>query len=108
MTGTHQGAELAKPFTHGVEFSDGSFVVDAALLGELLGVAAPLVPRLMRNGAITSLCERGIDDDEGEFRLTFFYCNRRARISLDSTGHLIRRSAVNFGDRPLPDALRWR
>jgi hypothetical protein len=30
---------------------------------------------------ITSICERGIDDHEGEFRLTFFHLNRRARIA---------------------------
>jgi len=92
----------------GVEFGDGTFVVDAMLVGELLDVPASQVPVLMRTGAITSLCERGIDDDEGEFRLTFFYRNRRARLSLDSTGGIIRRSAIDFGDRPLPHALRRR
>lgn len=34
----------------------------------------------------------------GEFRLTF-YGNRRARLSTDLTDDVIRRSAVDFGER---------
>ena len=60
---------------------------------------------LMRERAITNVCERGIDDNEGEFRLSFFYRNRRARLSMDPTGRIIRRSIIDFGDRPIPDAL---
>ena len=66
---------------------------------------ASRVPILMRERAITSVCERGVDENEGEFRLSFFYRNRRARLSMDPTGRIIRRSAIDFGDRPIPDAL---
>lgn len=88
-----------------IERSEDAFLVDAELIEQLLGVPAARVPILMREGAITSVCERGIDDHEGEFRLTFFYRNRRARLSADLTGRVLRRSVVDFGDHPMPRAL---
>src|SRR5262249_1892957 len=66
-----------------IEVNDDAFLVDAALIGQLLHVSAAFVPMLMREGQITSVCERGIDEHDGEFRLTFFYRNRRARLSTD-------------------------
>jgi hypothetical protein len=100
----HEPASQA-PSDRAIEFSDNTFVVDAALLGELLLLPATSVRILMREGRITSACERGIGEDEGEFRLTFFHGNRRARLVTDSAGRLLRRSAIDFGDRPGPDAL---
>ena len=88
-----------------VEINDKTISVDATLLGELLEVLPSDLPALMREHAITSACERGIDAHEGEFRLSFFYRNRRARLSVDGSGQVLRRSIVNFGDRPLPKAL---
>lgn len=87
-----------------IELSDNAFVVDAALIGELLDLPAETVPVLMREGRITSACERGVDEHNGEFRLTFFHRNRRARLSTDLAGRILRRSVVDFGDRPA-DAL---
>jgi hypothetical protein len=63
------------------------------------------VPPLMREHAITSICERGIDEHRGEFRLSFFYKNRRARLNVDTSGHILRRSIIDFGKRPLPKSL---
>jgi hypothetical protein len=88
-----------------VEITGGDILVDAALLGELLGVIPAEVPTLMRTHAITSLCERGVDAHHGEFRLSFFYRNRRARLSVDTSGHILRRSVIDFGQQPLPRAL---
>ena len=88
-----------------VEINDKTVLVDATLLGELLDVLPSDVPALMREHTITSVCERGIDTHEGEFRLSFFYRNRRARLSVDGSGQVLRRSVVNFGDMPLPKAL---
>ena len=85
--------------------TDGAYVIDATLLGGLLGIPASRVPVLMRERVITSVCERGVDDNAGEYRLTFFYRNRRARLGLDSTGRILRKSVIDFGDRPIPDAL---
>ena len=94
----------ASPADRAVEFSDNTFLVDAALIGELLRLPASGVPALMREGKITSACERGTDEHAGEFRLTFFYRNRRARLSTDLAGRIVRRSTIDFGDRPARDA----
>jgi hypothetical protein len=88
-----------------VEINDKTVLVDATLLGELLDVLPSDVPALMREHAITSVCERGIDTHKGEFRLSFFYRNRRARLSVDGSGQVLRRSIIDFGDRSLPTAL---
>jgi hypothetical protein len=88
-----------------VEITDGDVLVDAALLGELLDVPPAEVPALMRAHAITSFCERGVDSHQGQFRLSFFYRNRRARLSVDTSGNVLRRSVIDFGERALPRAL---
>ena len=91
-----------------IEFRDDMFVIDAALVGELLHLPASGVQRLMRSGRITSICERGVDENAGEFRLNFFYGNRRARVLTDLEGRILRKSAVDFGDRPIPGARQNR
>ena len=87
-----------------IEFRDDTFVVDAALVGELLQLPASRVQVLMRSGKITSVCERGVDEHAGEFRLSFFYRNRRARVRTDMEGLILRKSAIDFGDRPVEGA----
>lgn len=87
------------------KINDKIILVDATLLGELLDVLPSDVPALMREHTITCVCECGIDTHEGEFRLSFFYRNRRARLSVDGSGQVLRRSIIDFGDRPLPKAL---
>ncbi len=88
-----------------VEINDADILVDAALLSEMLGVPPGDIPALMRDHAITSICERGIDAHQNEFRLSFFYKNRRARLSIDTSGRVLRRSTIDFGERPLPHAM---
>jgi hypothetical protein len=85
-----------------IECRDDAFVVDAALVGELLQLPALRVQTLMRSGRITSVCERGVDEHAGEYRLSFFYGNRRARVSTDLEGRVLRKSAIDFGNRPIP------
>jgi hypothetical protein len=80
-----------------VEIAGGDITVDAGLLGEMLAVAPAEVPALMRARAITSLCERGIEANDGEMRLSFFYRNRRVRLDIDRSGRILRRSTVDFG-----------
>ncbi|WP_366145806.1 DUF6522 family protein [Bradyrhizobium sp.] len=60
----------------------------------------------MREEHISSACERGMMSTRGEFRSSFFYRNRRARVSTDLAGRILRRSAIDFGDRPILDAMR--
>lgn len=88
-----------------VEIRDGEFVVGAELLGDLLDIPPSEISGLMRAGSITSTCERGVDAHDGQFRLSFFYRNRRARLSVDRDGHILRQSSINFGERPLPASM---
>lgn len=89
-----------------IEFEDGGIEVEAAIVAEGLGIVPSLVQEQMREGTITSLCERGIDDDAGRYRLTFFSGNRRLRLLVDDKGNVVQRSSIDFGERSLPDAAR--
>lgn len=91
--------------TH-IAFVDGDIEVPAELIAEGLGVPVAQLRPLMRAGAISSRCELGVDEDAGRHRLTFFHEGRRLRLIVDGNGRLIRRMAIDVGDRPLPSALR--
>ena len=80
--------------------NEPAFTNDASLLGELQGVPPSEIHGLMRRQEITSLCERGEGEHEGQFRLTFFYRGRRARLSVDEAGRVVRRSVIELGERP--------
>ena len=88
-----------------IEIADGDILIDATLLSELLDIIPADIPSLMRAHAITSVCERGIDAHQGQFRLSFFYRSRRARLSVDTSGHVLGRSVIDFGQRGLPQTL---
>ena len=89
-----------------IEFEEGALKVDATIIGESLGIEPARVQDLMREGKITSLCERGVDDDAGRFRLSFFYENVRLRLIVDEAGDVVQRSTVDFGNRRLPISMR--
>ncbi len=74
-----------------VDVAGGEFKVDAALLAEGFGMAAALVLPALRERRITSLCERGVDEDAGRNRLTFFYGRQRLRLVIDDTGKVLER-----------------
>ncbi|MBN8849667.1 MAG: hypothetical protein J0I73_16465 [Sphingomonas sp.] len=88
------------PVMKKVRFDNGAVEVDAALIAAGLGIAPEQVQADMRAGRITSACERGVDEDAGTFRLSFFAGNRRLRLTVDAGGELIRRSTVTTGDPP--------
>lgn len=89
-----------------IEFEEGTIQVDVAIVAKGLKIEAPLIKEHMRDGKITTLCERGIDEDEGRHRLTFFSENRRFRLVVDEDGNVVQNSTVDFGDRGLPDSAR--
>ena len=89
-----------------VEFENGTVEIDAFVIAEGLGIALPLLRKQMQAGKITSLSERGIDDDDGRHRLTFFSDHRRFRVVVDASGTIIQRSTLNFGDLPVPSSVR--
>ena len=85
-----------------VEFENGMMQIDAAIVAEGLGLAPLLLQQEMRAGRITGIAERGVDEDRGRHRLSFFSKNRRFRVVVDDTGAILQRSAVDFGDSSLP------
>ncbi len=89
-----------------VSFEHGSPTVDAETIAQGLGIPALAVQPLMRSGEITSRCEVGEGQDTGLTRLTFFLRGSRFRIVVDAAGRVIRRSTIDFGQRPLPPSLR--
>jgi uncharacterized protein DUF6522 len=78
-----------------VEFEEGAIRIDAAILAEGFAIPPARVHHLLRKGKITSLCERGIDEDAGRHRLTFFHRNRRLRLVTDAAGSIIERSVTD-------------
>jgi uncharacterized protein DUF6522 len=74
-----------------VTFLNGEFRVDAEIVAEGLGLSPAIVLAGMRQRRITSLCERGVDEDAGRYRLTFFYAQRRLRLVVDEAGIIIER-----------------
>ena len=85
-----------------VEIRDGVIEVEASVIAEGLGLPLPQFRKKMRAGKITSLSERGTDADLGRHRLTFFSEHRRLRLVVDDKGTILQRSALDFGDAPLP------
>ena len=81
---------------HEVEIQDGVIQVDASIIGRDLGLEPFEVQSLMREGKLTSRCERGVEEDAGRFRLTFFHESRRLRLIIDNTGQIIRRSVIDY------------
>jgi hypothetical protein len=89
-----------------IEYDGNSFTLDAVLIGQLLDVPPAEVPVMMRSKSITSVCESGIDEDRGTFRLNLFYRGRHIRLRIDSEGRILHRSIIDFGERPLQRGRR--
>ncbi|MEO7207589.1 MAG: DUF6522 family protein [Steroidobacteraceae bacterium] len=77
-----------------IDFEQGAIRVDAALVAEDLNITPALVMAGIREGKITSRCERGVGDDAGRFRLTFFYANRVVRLIVDEKSAILERSSA--------------
>jgi hypothetical protein len=89
-----------------VEIRNGVVEVEASIVAEGLGLPLPQFREQMQAGKITSLSERGTDADLGRHRLTFFSEHRRFRLVVDDSGAILQRSALDFGDAPLPKSVR--
>jgi hypothetical protein len=89
-----------------IQFEDGAIEIDARVVAEGLGIEPPLLKAQMQEGKITSRSERGVDADEGRYRVTFFSAHRRFRLIIDQRGAIIQRSTLDFGDLPLPPSTR--
>lgn len=83
-----------------VERNAGDFVIDVALLAGALNLTEDEIRRRMRNGEITSLCETGVDEDEGRWRLTFYHGNRACRFIVDAVGNILDKTTFPTRARP--------
>ena len=75
-----------------IDLTQPNPTIDAADLGKLLDIPAAQVITLMREGAITSRFETGIDADAGTHRLTFWYGDLRVRFTCDDNGVVLKSS----------------
>jgi hypothetical protein len=89
-----------------LEFEDGTIQVDATIVAAGFEITPSALLERLREGAITSLCERGKDEDLGRYRLTFFSETRRFRLVVDESGLVLQRSSIDFGNLPLPASAR--
>jgi hypothetical protein len=67
----------------------------------LMGMTPSAVQGNIREGDRTVPCERGIDEDERQYRLAFFFENRRFRLVVDEKGNSSQPSTVYFGIRKM-------
>lgn len=74
-----------------VQFNGECFSVDAELVAEGFGITSALLQSLARQARITSRHERGMDQDAGRHRLTFFHGARRVSLIVDEAGNIIER-----------------
>lgn len=82
--------------------SASGFELDASVVAAVFRISPEEIMSRIRDGKLTTQCERGIDEDKGRHRLTFFLANRQARFVIDDTGTVLHSSCIDFGDRPLP------
>ncbi len=87
--------------TPDTQTDDNSVEVDATLIADAFSLTPNAVQELMREGEITSLCERGEGEDAGRMRLTFWYGDRALRLILSDAGTLISQSRF-----PVPGRTR--
>lgn len=60
--------------------------IDARLIAGQLELDLATFRRLMDQGRIAVLCERGVGEDAGRYRASFYHAGRRARLVVDETG----------------------
>lgn len=83
----------------GITMTEQGFQVDAELIAESLGLTPDQVATRMRDGQITSRCEKGEGTDEGRWRLTFYHQGRALRLTIGPDHQIISRASF---DAPRP------
>ncbi|WP_022705004.1 DUF6522 family protein [Pseudorhodobacter ferrugineus] len=82
-----------------VELGENGFVVAAESIADAFGLAASAVQGLMQSNAITSRCEKGVGEDEGRWRLTFYYNNRAFRLTVDGASQIVGQARFDVARR---------
>ena len=79
----------------GISVGDEGFVIEAQILADAFHLQAADVPLQMKDGKITSRCEKGVDADAGRWRLTFFHKDRALRLTVDAAGKILARASFD-------------
>ena len=77
-----------------IELAEGAVKVDAAVIATDLGLTPEGVLNALRDRRLTAVCEQGLEQDSGRWRLTFYHADRRLRLVIDQAGQVLERSAV--------------
>lgn len=63
--------------------------IDGALVARKLGLEPEAFRQLMEDRKVSVLCERGVGEDEGLYRATFYFRDRRFRAVLEPSGRIV-------------------
>ena len=63
--------------------------IDGAIVAAAIGLDVDEFRRLMADGKVSVLCERGTGEDAGLYRASFYYQGRRARFVVDAGGRIV-------------------
>lgn len=63
-----------------------SVEIDGALVAPGLGLGLADFKQLMEQRKITVLCERGVGEDAGLYRASFYHVGKRVRLVVDGDG----------------------
>ena len=80
-----------------VTIPTGGFEVDATVIAAAFGLEQSTLQQLMRDGQVTSLCEAGVDEDAGRYRLTFHHDGRALRLTVDVDGRVLSKAIFPSG-----------
>jgi hypothetical protein len=71
--------------------------IEGGVVAQALGLAADVFRRLIGDHHIVVRCERGVGDDEGLYRATFYHGSHRARLVVDAEGQILTPIAIDHG-----------
>lgn len=77
-----------------IQLANGAINVDVQVIATDLGLRPEGVLNALRDGRLTAVCEEGLEQDSGRWRLTFYHADRRLRLVIDNAGQVLQRSAV--------------
>ncbi|MCA9239640.1 MAG: hypothetical protein KDA37_05560 [Planctomycetales bacterium] len=80
-----------------ISINDEGATVDVAVLADGLGVEAADMYSLIRQGKLTSKFEKGLGEDAGRCRLTFWLGAKRFRILVDAQGNVLKKFRTDNG-----------
>jgi len=77
-----------------IDLAEGAVNVNAAIIAADLGLRPDGVLGALRDGRLTAVCEKGVDQHSGQWRLTFYHEGRRLQLIVDQSGRVLERSAA--------------